>query len=187
MKTTKHTGLTVLAMALLVTAAGPLVADYTYGCTLPMIPEPEELLERQWDARGLVMFLEENGIIEIKSAEQKTLAVRPEFAIVTPRSSRPAASGEGHVVKVEVGRQPLAQASDDMFPHVADALNETIHMGDFTVHSVRTMEHAEALRFPRGESVVALTLEYTNARPVDDEAVNSHKLVIFIKPSVPPR
>lgn len=207
MRTTKLTVLTVLAMAALVATAGPLAAGFTYGCTLPMIPEPDELSGKTFDARGLVMFIQENGLIDVKSAEQETLAVRPEFAILVPGEREPVASGKGDVVKVEVGRQPIARASDDIFPHVAEAMNaesvrsyvegtsdlQNAPRADprvpwrFTIHSVRTMEHGEALRFPRERGIVALTLEFTNARPAEGDEVNSHKLVMFIKPYVPER
>lgn len=174
------------ALALLAAVAAPVLADYTYGCTLPMIPQPESLRGKSFDARGLVMFIQERGLIEIKSDKQKTLQVRSTFAIVGPRGEK-MAQGTGDTAEISVGRHPIARASGNVFPKIRSALERAYGLpygveaaparSKFVVRSVTTVDHDKSVSPSDG---LALTLEFVNAKPAAGEPVNSHKLVFFM-------
>jgi len=165
------------ALAVLATAAAPVLADYTYGCTLPMIPQPESLRGESFDARGLVMFIQERGLIEIKSDKQKTLQVRSTFAILGPGGREKMTQGTGDTVEISVGRHPIARASGDVFPKLRTALERIYGRSQFVLRSVTTVDHDKSVS--SGDALV-LTLEFVNAKPAAGEPVNSHKLAFFM-------
>jgi hypothetical protein len=200
--------LAALAVALL--TAAPARADYTYGCTLPMVPRDAGLEGRAFDPRELVDLLGRRGEIQIQGGGREKLTVRPQYALWKPDGREPLAAERGHDVTVATGRHTLAAASDDLLPMVARSL-EAAHQGSsadpmakvgdrrypgrFIVVATQTLDHdgsmdarssalrsrAPRLTWPRQPGVLALTLDWVDARPEPEAEVRSHTLVLFLR------
>lgn len=180
------------ALSMILAAPGPAVADSAYGCTFPGPPSSEELTERSWDARGLVMFLREQGTLEVKNRHPEApLALTPEYQLWMPGSREPVAAGEGRGVKLNPGEYSLGEgAGDDFWQSLTETMAENVSLNfsrGMRIHSAHSMEHGEKeLRFPREKGVVALTIEF----PFTSEQIqrlsesHSHKLVLYLLPAV---
>lgn len=175
--------LTAVAVATLL--AAPAAADAIAGCAMPLIPRPDELTERQWDARGLVMFIQKNGVLELRGDRGEVLEVQPVFKLTGSGGREELAQGKGRPVRAEVGKYPIGKVGepgpiDGIFDQITDALmNLAGNSTRLEVIDVRTLEHDRAPKYPPEHGVVALTLEYVNLTSRGTPA-SSHKLVLFL-------
>lgn len=165
--------ITVLAMLL---AASPAIADVTL--------KPSVLSSgsgRTVDANGLVNFLREQGVLEvaIERSTRSTLSVRPKFTILSHRSGQ-LAEATGSEFKTGAGRHPFTKVTNGIFSKLARELAR--HFGDeFVIASVQTLDPRAAVRFDSSKAGGAVVFEFDDARPVRGEAVNKHKVVVFLR------
>lgn len=178
----KQRTLSILAIFALV--AAPAAADAIAGCAIPLIPLPERLIERSWDARGLVMFIQERGVVELRGEPGQVMEVQPKFALLTSNGRETLAKGAGDRVKGEVGRHRIGEIADGIFEQMSEALmNLAGNSTRLEVLAVQTLEHDQAPKYPPEHGAVALTLEYVNPSGHGAPAT-SHKLVLFLLPAV---
>ena len=85
-------GLALAAIIGLGLQASPARADYTYGCTWPMLPKGPASVVRSWDAQGLARFLKTEILIEYKDREGRPIKVIPQYEVWTKESGKPVAA-----------------------------------------------------------------------------------------------
>lgn len=202
--------LPLAALAIVLSTAVPARADYTYGCTLPMVPRDAGLEGRAFAPRELIDLLGRRGEIQIQGGGRERLTVRPQYALWKPDGREPLAAERGHDVTIATGRHSLAAASDDLLPMVASSLDAALrsssadpmakvgdrrYPGQIIVVATQTLDHdgsidarssslrsgAPRLPWPRQPGVLALTLDWVDARPQPDAEVRSHTLVVFLR------
>lgn len=183
MSKTRRTAVTAVGLAamLMLAAPGAINADSAYGCTFPGELPKKELLSEPWDAKGLVMFIKNEGSLEVRSRYPDPLLIQPVATLWAAGGRETLTEIEGRPVQLAPGRYPMSEA---IINGIFDKLARQIIVGigpKVEVLSSETLDHDARLPFPRVEGVVALTLEFVNAKPREGDGINSHKLVLFLR------
>ena len=172
-------GLALAAIIGLGLQASLAYADYTYGCTLPMLPKGPASVVKSWDAQGLARFLKTEILIEYKDREGRPIKVIPQYEVWTKESGKPVAAHSGTAIAFEEpGRQRVINGVFDSLPR---DLERFLPGDQFEVSSVRTLEEDERFSWSDRNASAALVLVVPPAeRAAERGKGNDQMLVLFI-------
>lgn len=173
-------GLALVAIIGLGLQAPPAHADYTYGCSWPMLPKgPDSVMNQSWEAQGLARFLKSEILIEYKDREGRPIKVIPQYEVWTKKSSKPVATRSGRVVALDgPGRHEISSWPWDSLPR---DLERYIPGDQFEVTSVRTLEEDERFSWTdRNASAAIVLLVPPEERAAERGEGNDQMMVLFI-------
>lgn len=122
----------------------------------------------------------EHVTLEFESPRRSGIAVFPRFTVLDREGDRHLAAGRGDVFRITPGSHALGRlAGAELLEGIGGVLRSSGLERGFQVTAIRTLEHEERIRWPKG-ATRAVTLQFTDARTREGKRTNSHMLVMFI-------
>lgn len=172
-------GAIALALIALIPAA-PALADAIAGCIFPLVPSPDVFTQRSLAPNTFAGLMAEHVTLEFKSPRRDGIAVFPRYTVLDREGDTRLAGGRGDVFRITPGRHALGRlAGAELMERIGGVLRSSGLERGFRVTAIRTLEHEERIRWPRG-ATRAVTLQFTDARTREGKQTNSHMLVMFI-------